>query len=275
MANNTFLVSVANAIGRDANTGNGIFLGKANISSAFNISTSAQEVRGGVGNPLLYVFYHSRKVEIKVESATFDKSFISMNTGGTWANASVTTVQSECVTLVAGVGTCSLTPSSDIVVFMRDGTIQNCTPAGKVFTTSPSGGSDSVDIVYNTLTTCDQVSLSTSTPPQVIDLTLIGEVRDNTNVILYYLQVNIPRFQISGNYALSFNANGVSTQSIDGMALETTATDCSGGNYFAKVSYVRLWLLQELSLFRLHCIIPRPPLRLVQSRRWLLKVLQT
>ena len=237
MANNQFLVSVAKAIARDPNTGAGIFLGKTNISSAFTLSMQKVEVRGGVNNPLLYVYYHTRNVEIKVESATFDKTFLGLNVGQLTQNGSFTTVQTECVTLASGVGTLTLTPLSDIVVFMNDGTIQNITPIGKSFTVV-NGGSTSVDVVYNVSTTADQVVIATTTPPSVVDMTLIAEVRDSTGVIVNYLQISIPRFQISGNYTLSLAANGVSNQALDGYALAVNSTDCTSGDYFAKVTWI-------------------------------------
>jgi hypothetical protein len=237
MANNQFLVSVAKAIARDPNTGKGIFLGKTNISSAFTISTQKVETRGGQGNPLLYVFYHSRAVEIKIQDAAFNRTFLGLNVGQLTTNGAVTTVQTECVTLVNGVGTVSLTPLSDIVVYMNDGTIQNITPVGKVFTTV-GGAATSVDVVYNVTTTADQITVSTSTPPSIVELTLIAEIRDTTGVIASYMQIQIPSFQVSGAYTLSLAANGVSTQDLDGFALAVNSTDCTGGDYFAKITYV-------------------------------------
>jgi hypothetical protein len=234
---NQFLVSVANAYGKDANTGQAILMAKANISSAFTLSTTAQEVRGGIGNPLLYVFYHSRKVEIKLEAATYDKQFLGLNAGSLNQNGSITAVKNECITLSNGIGTCTQLPLSDIGVFLPDGTIQTVTPSGYTFTVV-GGASLSVDVAYNYSVTADQITVSTSTPPSVIDLTLLAEVRDNTNVVTNYLQINIPKFQISGNYTLSFAANGVASNAIEGMALATTSTDCTTGDYFAKVTYI-------------------------------------
>jgi hypothetical protein len=234
---NKFLVSVANAIGRDPNTGAGIFFGKANISSALTISTQKVEVRGSIGNPLLYNYFHSRNVEVKIESAVFTKTFLGLNVGQLTQTGVVNTVQTECVTLVNNVGAVTLTPLSDIVAFMNDGTIQNLTPTGKTFTTV-GGGATSIDVVYTVATTADQIVVSATTPPSVVDLTLIAEVRDNTGVITEYLQVAIPSFQISGNYTLSLAANGVSNESLDGFALAVNATDCTTGNYFARVTWV-------------------------------------
>jgi hypothetical protein len=237
MANNQFLVSVAKAIARDPNTGKGLFLGKTNISSAFTLSMQKVEVRGGINNPLLYVYYHTRAVEIKIEEATFDKVFLGLNVGQLVQSSAVNTLQTECVTLSGNTGTTTLTPLSDIAVYMNDGTIQNVTPTGTSFTVT-NGGSTSVDIVYTVSTTVDNISVATTTPPSVVDMTLIAEVRDTTGIIVDYLQINIPRFQISGNYTLSLAANGVSNQALDGYALAVNSTDCTTGDYFARIAWV-------------------------------------
>lgn len=234
---NTFLVSVANAIGRDPNTGAGIFIGKANISSAFTVSTTAVETRGGIGNPLLYIYYHSRKVEIKVSSATFEKSIIALNVGTDVLSGTYNVVNTECVTLSSNVGTLTYTPLSDVAVYMTDGTVQNITPVGKTFTTV-GGANTVVDVVYEYSVAADQIVASANIPPKVIDMTLVGEIRDSTNTVVNYINIRIPRFQISGNYTLSFAANGVSNQDLDGMALAVNADDCSGGSYFAKITYM-------------------------------------
>jgi hypothetical protein len=237
MANNEFLVSVARAIARDPNTGRGVFLGKTNITSAFTVSMTPTEVRGGALNPLLYVYYHDRKVEIKIESATYDKTYLGVNVGQLPINGTVTVMQTECITLVGGVGTLAQTPLSDVVVFMPDGTIQNVTPSGKSITVT-NGAALSVDVAYDYSTTADQIIVSTTTPPLVLDMTLIAEVRDSTGVITKYLQIQIPRFQTSGNNTLSLAANGVSNQTLDGYALTMNATDCTGGDYYAKITEV-------------------------------------
>jgi hypothetical protein len=227
---NQFLVSVANAILRDPNTGNALLYGKANITSSFTMSMAATEVRGGINNPLLYVYYHDKKLEIKIEEAIFDKVLLGLNAGGLVQNGVVTVTQTDCLVLSSGSATLSQTPTSNVTVFLPDGTSQTVVPAGSVITVS-GGGSQKVDAVYTTTTTADQITVQTTTPPSVVDATLIAEIRDNTGVVTDYLQIQIPRFQVSGNYTLAFAANGVSNQALDGMALAVASTDCASGEY--------------------------------------------
>jgi len=234
---NQFLVSVANAILRDPNTGNALLYGKANITSSFTMSMAATEVRGGINNPLLYVYYHDKKLEIKIEEAIFDKVLLGLNAGGLVQNGVVTVTQTDCLVLSSGSATLSTTPTSNVTVFLPDGTSQTVVPAVNVITVS-GGGSQKVDAVYTTTINADQVTVQTTTPPSVVDATLIAEIRDNTGVVTDYLQIQIPRFQVSGNYTLAFAANGVSNQALDGMALAVASTDCASGEYYAKATWI-------------------------------------
>jgi hypothetical protein len=86
--------------------------------------------------------------------------------------------------------------------------------------------------------TADQITVQTTVPPTLVDATLLAEIRDNTGVVVNYLQIQIPRFQVSGNYTLSLTANGVSNQALDGMALAVASTDCTSGEYYAKATWI-------------------------------------
>lgn len=237
MANNEFLVSVANAVIRDPNTGAALAFGTANINSAFTLTMAKTDVRGGINNPLLYQYIHDRNLEVKIEQATFDKNILALNAGTSVLNGTVNVTQTDCIVLAGGVGSVTLTPIGNVTVFLPDGTIQVVTPATKSITVS--GGADQkVTAVYITAINADQITIETTKPPSVVDLTLIAEIRDNTNAIVQYLQVNVPRYQVSGNYTLTLAANGVSNQSLDGVALATSSADCVSGDYYAKVTYV-------------------------------------
>jgi len=238
MADNQFLVSVANVVLRDPNTGNALAYGKTNINSSFTMSMQKTEVRGGINNPLLYVYYHDKALEIKIEEATFDKTILAINAGSLAVNGAVNVTETECLmTSSSGSATITHTPVGNVSVFFPDGTVQTYTPAVKAISGLPAVA-QRVDVVYITSTTADQVTVETTTPPTLVDATLLAEVRDNTGAIVEYLQIQIPRFQVSGNYTLAMAANGVSTQAIDGMALAVASTDCVTGEYYAKATWI-------------------------------------
>jgi len=233
-----FLVTVADAIIRDSATGEALAYGIANIDSALTITTQATEVRGGRNNPLLYSYIHDRKVEVKITEATFNKTILALNAGTSVLNSSITAVKTDCLVLSAsGSGTLVDTPLGDVSVVLPNGLIEVVTPTAKVITTS--GGADArVTAIYDYTVTADQITFETIKPPSVVDLTLIAEERDNTGVIQNYVQINIPSFQVTGNYTLSFAANGVSNQALEGSALAVASSDCATGEYYAKVTWV-------------------------------------
>lgn len=234
---NKFLVSVANAILRNPTTGAAIAVGKTNIDSSITMSTQKTEVRGGIGNPVLYTYFHDKNVEFKITQATFDKNVIALNAGVSITNGSITIVQSDDITLVAGDGTLTQTPSSaTVTVFLPNGTSQVVTPVGTAITVT-GGLNQSVTAVYTYTGTGDQVIYDATTPPSVVDLTLISNVYNESGVLVEYFQVNVPNYQIDGNYALTLNANGVSDQALNGVANVTTGT---GGdpNYYFKAAWI-------------------------------------
>jgi hypothetical protein len=236
---NEFVVSVANFIARDPTTGNALAYGKTNISSAFGITMQNTDVRGGILNPLLYSYYHTREVTINLEQATFGETILALNAGATVSTGAVNVLQTDCLTLSSsGSGTISLTPVGNVSVILPSGTISTVTPTVKTITVT--GGENAVvTAIYVTSKSADQITISTTTPPSIIDLTLIAEIRSaSQSTVLKYLQINIPQFQVSGNYTLNLAANGVSTESLEGKALATFASDCTTGDYFAKVTFI-------------------------------------
>jgi hypothetical protein len=233
------LVSVADAVLRDPSTGAAIMLGKANINSAFKLAMSNADVRGGIGNQLLYSYYHTRELSVDIEQASFGESFIALNVGSSVLTGAVNVVQTDCLTTSASsAAQITLTPVGDVSVFLADGSVQTVTASTKdiQLTGCPS---QLVTAVYLTSKPADQITITASTPPSIVDLTLIAEIRDQDHsTVLKYLQINVPSFQITGNYDLSLTANGVSTEKLSGRALAVEAADCTSGTYYAKVTYI-------------------------------------
>jgi len=234
---NTFLVSVADAIGLDPTTGNAIFVGTANMSSAFTLSMANSDVRGSKGNALLFKYMHTRDLEISIEQATFEKDFLALNVGESILNQTVNTIKTECITLSSDDGTVSETPVGDITVFKEDGTSLTVTPTGSNFTV-PSGGNAKVTVVYKYSDTVDRLPIGVTNPPNVIDLYLIADIRDNEGTLVEQLSINIPSFQISGSYTLNMGADSVSSESLTGMALSTTGNTCAEGSVYGFVDWI-------------------------------------
>lgn len=233
----TFLVTVADSVGLNPTTGEAIFFGKANISSAFTLSMGSTDVRGGRNNPLRYKFLHDRDLAINIDQAVFEKTFLALNVGSNVLNQTVNVLKTECITLSSDDGTVTETPVGDINVIKEDGTIITVTPTGKDFTV-PSGGDAKVTAIYRYADTVDRVTVGVTEPPSVITLILTAEVRNSNGTLVEQLQIEIPNFQIDGNYELSLSADGVSQESLSGMALASTGVTCADGDVYAYVSWI-------------------------------------
>lgn len=237
MADNTFLVSVANVLGLNSTTNAALFYGKANLNSSFTLSMQSTDVRGGINNALLYKFIHDRDLAVSIESATFGKDILALNVGSSIVNSSLNVWKSECVTLSTNVGTVTETPIGNVNVQKADGTWAVVTPSSKTITVS-GGGDTSVWVHYQYADTIDRITIGTTTPPNTIKLVFTAEVRNQANNVTEYLQIEVPYFQIDGNYELALSADGVSTEKITGTALSVNGTTCADGDYYAYVSWI-------------------------------------
>lgn len=233
------LVSVASAYLRDPSTGEGLAYGTANIDSAFTVTTQQTEVRGGVGNKLIFNYIHDRKIDCKITEATFAKSIMSLNAGANIVNGTITALKTDCVMLSAsGSATLNETPTSSTVSVFYGEQVQTVIPVGDVITVS-GWENLRVDAMYDYSVAADQITFEATKPPSIVDLVLIAEERDaDSRDIANYIQIHVPQFQITGNYSLTMAANGVSNQALEGTSLSVKSSDCTTGDYYAKVSWI-------------------------------------
>jgi len=229
---NKFLESVANLEAYSATTGVLIFTGLANISSTFNISMDTADVRAGQGNSLLYVYKHSRGIEVNVEQAVFDKSFLASNVGATIATAARDIYYSECLTFDgSGDADVTNTPVGSVYIVASTGTITTVTPTVKAINV-PALADETVDVYYQyNLASVPRITIPAGETPDVIKLVLRAKIKDSSGAQVEELQITIPSFQISGDYELAFTADGVSSESITGSALEYASANCAGKIY--------------------------------------------
>jgi hypothetical protein len=216
-----FLVSVADIILRDTVADTIVAKGKTLINSAFTQSVTNDEVRGGFGNGLAYVFSHDKKIDVSVEAANFMVEYIALNNGVGIVNGLKNYfVYDEVVTLSAGSGVVATTPVGSIYVQKADGSIVTVTPSGMNFTVS-GGANTTVRVSYQTSTSVDSISIDADKYPNAYELTLIAKIFEGSGQVAE-LQIKIPQFKISGTFDLTLGAASVSTSKLDGSALVNT-----------------------------------------------------
>jgi len=237
MAENTFVVSVANALLLNPSTNAAILYGKANLNSTFTLSMASTPVRGGINNALIYQYMHDRDLAISIESATCGKDVLALNVGSSILNGSVNVWKSECVQLTANSGLVTETPVGNVNVQKADGTWVVVTPSTKTITVS-GGGSTAVWAHYLYADVVDRITIGTTVPPSIVKLILTAEVRTKSTGLIEYLQIEVPYFQVDGNYELGLTADGVSTEKITGNALSVDGTNCTDGDHYAYVSWI-------------------------------------
>ena len=235
-----FLTSVGNVVVRDTTTKAALMYGTGLLDSAFDIKTSETAVKGGIGDQLLFDYIYGREVSVKLTDLTFNMDILSLNSGNLTSNGTVTALATDCLVFSAsGSATLTNVPTGNATVFIGDpATVQTITPVGSVITVS-GGNNLKGTAVYTYSTTADQLVVDAKTPPQIVDLTLIVEERDSTTKgVVNKVQINIPSFQVMGNYNLAMTAAGVSNQPLEGKALKVTSTNCTSEDYYATVTRV-------------------------------------
>ena len=102
-----FLVSVGDAVAMQGN--DIIFTSKTLVDSGITVDTSNTEIRGGQGNQLQAVYYHSGTLNITLTDTQFRLPYIALNTGASITAGGKIWTQ-ETVALKGSVGTLAGTP---------------------------------------------------------------------------------------------------------------------------------------------------------------------
>ena len=235
-----FLLSVADAILIDKDSDTMVLKAKSLINSALKQAVESTSIKGGFGNKLLFEFNHDKMLDCSIESATWDETYLALN-----SNALITTgadniyIVDESVTLSGGSGTLAQTPVGTVYVQKSDGTFVSVTPSGTTITVS-GGGSTTVKATYKYSATVDKIVVNADSYPKSYRLILKAKLFKSSSGQTQTgdLEIIIENYKLSGNYEMSFSANGASTSKIDGKALAATATD--GTEYYAEVRILPL-----------------------------------
>ena len=220
------------------------------IDTSIAIDVSEQDVRGGQGNKLFGKYFHTSKFDAKLTDSMFRLEYLAKNVG------SVITVGSnifteEQVTLTAGgAGTVVGTP----VAFATYGTVgwatlvgtssyQTVTFTGKNFTFVGGTSGDVVCVKYVSLDNASrQTIINANIIPSTVRLVMTaslfsGDLENiSTATRVGVVQIEVPRFILSGKQDIAMTSSGVANTPLAGSALAVSSNDCTGSSYYAVIS---------------------------------------
>lgn len=248
----TFLVSVANVVGMIGNEI--VFTSKTESSTSFNVQTSNTEIRGGQGNQLQGVYYHTGTFSCELVDTQFKLDYIALNTGSSILGGGGKIWTSETVVLNGNIGTLLAdTPvaidGQPVAVWVEYEGIHYTLPVTDSNTFSVEG----TDIPANS-TICvsyriesessEEVTIPANIIPARLRVYLIGQLYGDTTGeqgSVGTVEVEIPVAQLSGAQEITMNADGYSTTPLSLMAIaynDESVAGCARNAYYAKITVV-------------------------------------
>jgi len=244
-----YLVSVADIWGYEDSTGTLLFSGKTLLDSSIETTLGSTDVRGGKGNQLLYVYYHTADMAITISDAQWNLDFLA-NTLGQSVQTSSSVFVEETITLVASSGTVTaqplVLPSGTILygwVTHIDGYVEKVTFSTKTFTCSYIGGgaTDTVCVrFYATDAAARFVNVPANAIPKIVHLVLEAQLcsSDDVDNQIGVVQIDIPNASLSGGFSISMTPDGVATTPLAARAFASqslTTAACSSIPVLAKI----------------------------------------
>ena len=220
-----------------------IFTSKTLQESGISISVTAEDIRGGLSNPLLGRYFHDSILEANITDALFNLQYLALNVGG-----QVVIGGSSLVTETVTAGSGTLTVQGTPVSFGSAGTVgwytlagqEDWSPltfSGKIATVADvtEGGTYCVRYNANDAGIQEFVVPSAIIPSEVhlvmtYPLFAGGTSPEaiSTSSQVGELIVDIPRFQFAGNGELSLTSSGAATSNLSGSALASyTTANCN------------------------------------------------
>ena len=225
-----------------------IFTSKTLQESGISISVTAEDIRGGLSNPLLGRYFHDSILEANITDALFNLQYLALNVGG-----EVVVGGNSLVTETVTGGSGTLTVQGTPVAFGNAGTVGWYTVAGqedwapltfegKVATVSGVVADTDYCVRYNANDAgVQEFTVPSAIIPSEVHLVMTYPLfaggtnveQISTSSQVGELIVDIPRFQFAGNVELSLTSSGAATSNLSGSALAsyTTANCDDMGTY--------------------------------------------
>lgn len=220
-----------------------IFTSKTLQESGISISVTAEDIRGGLSNPLLGRYFHDSILEANITDALFNLQYLALNVGGQVVIGGSSLVTE---TVVGGSGT--LTVQGTPAAFGNAGTVgwytiegqEDWAPLtfnGKVATVEGVTSANTYCVRYNaTDAGIQEFIVPSAIIPSEVHLVMTYPLfaggtnveQISTSSQVGELIVDIPRFQFAGNVELSLTSSGAATSNLSGSALASyTTANCN------------------------------------------------
>lgn len=240
-----------------------IFTSTTLVNEGLNISVTAEDIRGGLSNPLLGQYFHDSLMGLTAEDALFNLQYLALNVGGN------ITVGGDAIERESFKVTTpnQITVKGTPVAFGDAGTVgwytisgaddwQPITFVGQTATVPNLPTGTDVCVEYNaTDDALRQFIVPSAMIPSEVHVVLTfplfkaqsGSAGNNVSASskVGELSVDIPRFIFSGTQDLSLTSSGAATTSLSGNALAVyTTTNCNDMGMYGTIKqkiYGAVW----------------------------------
>lgn len=211
--------------------------GYTNLNASLEVSMQEQNVNAGKGNKLAYSYKYGRELSASLEAADWKLEFIACQVGSKiFEGMDEVYKMGECVNLTQGVGVVAITPIGDVAVELPNGAIIMVKPEGSSIDLSSFGlVSETVKATYQYNRMVKKLTIDAESTPYVGRLVLDADKHNNKLGKVGSVQIEIPSYQLSGNFSINFTPDGVTSTSMEGKALAVEGDSCADGNVYAYI----------------------------------------
>lgn len=249
MATRKFLTSVADVYAYDSSD-NIVFVGKTLLDSSIEVSLGSAPVRGGKGNQLQYIYYHTGEMKFTLTDVQWNLGMLGATVGdvpggGDSYYKEETIVMSGSGALVSGspaafTGTTiygwATNPSGDTQkVTFGSGT----NPIQRFYVSGSAAGNWCVRYYTPNVSSGQGITIKANMIPAVLKLVMETQLNSSdvsTNKI-GIVQIIAPSVTLSGAFTISMKSDGVANTPLTATALAVTptGTGCSNDPYYAQI----------------------------------------
>ncbi len=246
MTTRKFLTSVADVFGYD-NNGTIVFTGKTLLDSSIEVSLGSAPVRGGRGNQLQYIYYHTGEMKFTLTDTQWNLQML----GATIGSGVTTGDDYYYEESLMSDGSGNVIVTYDPLTFGSDAaphawyTLEGSSPSlltygsGKTFTGAPHSETICVRY-YKNQSSASSVTISANMIPTVVKLVMETQLNSadssSTNQI-GMVQIIAPTVTLSGAFNIAMKADGVANTPLTATALayNDNAAGCTSQPYYARI----------------------------------------